>query len=202
MKSNQICFLAWLFLTSVAHSATKLDFSILKKQMDESGIYEKRAFEKVKKCVSLATQTVDRESIGGISLETKVSDIEKITKCKLDPKNISKNEQGLSTWDFKECDLVVIFKDQNPLSVIVGSKSKLKLKSGIGMGSKLDAAKKSYSKINLHEGARETVISTPVCEVPDPCGFDHPSLSIRGNTYDNVVTQFEINRYSAGYCAH
>jgi hypothetical protein len=191
----------FLSLTSISSwGLPRHDFSILKKQLDESGIYEKAAFEKIKKCVTLASKVAEGESIGGIGLDTKVSSIEKLTKCKLDPKNVSKDEQGLTTWDFKDCDLVVIFKDEYPLTIVAGGKSTLKMKSGISIGSPLKLAKKKFSNIDLRENSRETVISTPVCEIPDVCAFNYPTLSIRGNTYDGTVTQFEINRYSGGFC--
>jgi len=136
---------------SSSFAKTKFDFPVLKKQLVESGVYNPKVFLKLKKCVQRAADLVDKESIGGVGLETKVSEIEKITSCKLDPHDISKNERGRTIWNFKDCDFLVVFKNEFPESLVAGAKSRLKLKTGLGMGSPILEAKKKYTKMDYRK---------------------------------------------------
>jgi hypothetical protein len=201
MRCMKSLFVSLFLAGGLAQAKSALDFKILKNQLDQSGIYSNKKFLEIKQCVERAAQVAGNESVGGIGLSTPVQQIEKITKCKLDPKAVSKDALGFTVWEFKDCDLTVKFKKDFPDSIFVRGNSKLLLKTKIGIGSQWPEAKKKYfKKLDLRETPRDGQLYSHPCEIPDICAFDYPTLSVRGDMYFQTVTQIELNRFSSLYC--
>ena len=180
-----------------------LDFEELKRLLKEENTYNAKTFPKLKACISAVDAQATSETLGGVSLDSKTKDIKKLSGCKLQKGGVEMQESsGDTVWNFAACDFHVIHTQGYIVGMWIDEKSKLKLKSGIGIGSTLDEVKAKYPNLQAgeeYEGSYE--LAPKSCDMPETCQWDYSMMSIRIDAKTKKVIAISLQNYTSDYCA-